>query len=985
MIVTHNVTIDLADLGSYPQIDAMQDDQYTRDLAISLLSGEEEWPIPEDASVVIRYCKSDGVGGEYDTLPDGTRAWSLSGNVLTLALAPQVLTVPGTVLLSATLIREAEVLSIFSVHIHVRHRVRGIFGESRTYYNVVGFLPGPANGQVGQYLRISQVDETGKVVEVEGANGTGGTPGATSSLEPGEGDLPRVYFTGTLPTSKSDGDLQLTMRYISKTADFQYPVTLKVQGSSSVNYPKKNFTLKPYKDDAYESKQKLAFKNWPAMNKFVLKAHWMDHSHVRNVGCAKIWGNIMKSRTDFASLPEELRSSPNLGATDGFTVKVYANGVYQGLYEWIVAKDKLFGQDSDNASHSILGSEWNNQPTCAFATTSPTINGNWSEELQDEMTSDTRTSMENWIKFVAGSSDEEFAADAETYFDVQSVIDADIFDRIFCTVDNLCRNQIVYKYADKWYVGKWDLDAVMGLPPLPGQSFFSYDTEYQTGYVAYRDYKITNMLYQRVENLFRDRFLARYNQLRAGVLSAGSMIEVFERLTDVIKTYDGLLEEDYAPTTGGGKFTAIPYVSQNNLQQIRNFLAQRTEYMDAVIGGMGENVPCTGITLSSSGLAFYGEDSQTLTATVTPDGCTDPVTWESSNTSVAMVEDGVVTAVANGTATITARCGSYSAACSVEVDGMSESAPCTGITLNQTKLTFTEEGTQTLTASVNPVECTDQLVWQSSDTGVVTVKDGVVTALRNGTAKITVVCGSYSATCEVSVSGITPYVRSFEESSWTNGYINDSGQYVQKDQNLGDMNMSDYIQIQPSSEVYTVSKVESTVHYLRISYYDSELNWIENKYSPQPGTLMVQAAPDNAACYVISCKANGNKNAVTVTTTEYAYPESNFLSGLTWTAGTIIMVNGNIANDSGVVYSSAFDISGLAGADIRLSADISLADGLRIGFWNEQGTYISGAYDDAAVHCLIPEAAVTAKIAMPDTATCRIMLGSQVIGEAAAQ
>ena len=64
------------------------------------------------------------------------------------------------------------------------------------------------------------------------------------------------------------------------------------------------------------------------MNKFVLKAHWIDHSHVRNVGTAKIWGKIVKSRSDYDSLPEELRNAPNNGATDGFTVKVFCNGVY---------------------------------------------------------------------------------------------------------------------------------------------------------------------------------------------------------------------------------------------------------------------------------------------------------------------------------------------------------------------------------------------------------------------------------------------------------------------------------------------------------------------------------------------------------------------------------------------------------------------------------------------------------------------------------
>lgn len=517
-------------------------------------------------------------------------------------------------------------------------------------------------------LTWESLDKRVAALEASGGNASGAT------TEPAEDDIPKVYFTGTLPTSKDNGDMQLSMRYISKTADFTYPVTLKVQGSSSTSYPKKNFTLKPYEDSTYESKKELAFKNWGAMNKFVLKAHWIDHSHVRNVGTAKIWGKVVEARADYASLPEELRNSPNNGATDGFTVKVFANGVYQGLYEWIVPKDKLFGQDSDVSTHSILNSELNNQPTCAFNTTSPTISGNWSEELQDTMSADISTSFANLIKFVAGSTDEEFVANAENYFDVQSVIDYDIFARVFCIVDNLCRNQIFFTYdGKKWYEGVWDVDAILGLPPTV-RGFFAYDTEFQSGYIAYKDYGMTNLLYHRVETLFAERFKARYAELRADVLSVESIIDVYERLTDTIKTHDGLLEEDYASTTGGGAFTGIPYKTENSIQQIRNFVAQRLPYMDeevAALGAEDESIPCTGITLSASELTFTANGSQTLVVTVEPQNTTDSVIWVSNDTGVATVDDGVVTAISNGEATITARCGEHSATCTVKVSGIS--------------------------------------------------------------------------------------------------------------------------------------------------------------------------------------------------------------------------------------------------------------------------------------------------------------------------
>lgn len=78
-----------------------------------------------------------------------------------------------------------------------------------------------------------------------------------------------------------------------------------------------------------------------------------------------------------------------------------------------------------------------------------------------------------------------------------------------------------------------------------------------------------------------------------------------------------------------------------------------------------QEIPCTGITLNKSSASIG--DTETLVATVTPGNTTDSITWGSSDTDVATVVNGVVTAVSNGTTIITATCGSYSATCNVTV------------------------------------------------------------------------------------------------------------------------------------------------------------------------------------------------------------------------------------------------------------------------------------------------------------------------------
>ena len=159
------------------------------------------------------------------------------------------------------------------------------------------------------------------------------------------------------------------------------------------------------------------------------------------------------------------------------------------------------------------------------------------------------------------------------------------------------------------------------------------------------------------------------------------------------------------------------------------------------------SVPATGISLSQTSLSLTKGNTATLTATVTPSGSTDSVTWTSSNTSVATVSNGVVTAVGNGSATITAKAGSKSATCSVTV-----TTPATGISLSQTSLSLTKGNTATLTATVTPSGSTDSVTWTSSNTAVATVSNGVVTAVGNGSATLTAKAGSKSATCSVTVT-----------------------------------------------------------------------------------------------------------------------------------------------------------------------------------------------------------------------------------------
>lgn len=104
-----------------------------------------------------------------------------------------------------------------------------------------------------------------------------------------------------------------------------------------------------------------------------------------------------------------------------------------------------------------------------------------------------------------------------------------------------------------------------------------------------------------------------------------------------------------------------------------NFFDTSYNNIDIEYSNPGSNVtitiPSTGITLNKTKLSLEKGKSETLTATVTPENSTDTITWESSDKTKATVDNnGKVTAIAEGTATITAKTTSGKAAkCTVTV------------------------------------------------------------------------------------------------------------------------------------------------------------------------------------------------------------------------------------------------------------------------------------------------------------------------------
>ena len=184
------------------------------------------------------------------------------------------------------------------------------------------------------------------------------------------------------------------------------------------------------------------------------------------------------------------------------------------------------------------------------------------------------------------------------------------------------------------------------------------------------------------------------------------------------------------------------------------------------------------ISLNKSNITLSKGTSETLKATINPSDTTDDKTlkWTSSNPNIATVDNtGKVTAVGGGTATITVKSqNGKEASCEVKVTSKIES-----ISLNKSNITLSKGTSETLKATINPSDATDDktLTWKSEDENIAKVDgNGKVTGVGTGTTNITVITSNgKSAACKVTVVRQTPsvnYSTHVQDIGWQ-GYVKD--------------------------------------------------------------------------------------------------------------------------------------------------------------------------------------------------------------------
>lgn len=416
---------------------------------------------------------------------------------------------------------------------------------------------------------------------------------SATSFKPEKYGIPVLYLWGNNILSLKDKSK--TLKNEVKYSFPAYRVSgivekFKVQGASSANSPKKNYTLNLDKD--FE-----AFRNYGKNHKYVIKANYAEPSQALNVVGARLWGSIRNTHKSadtgilnvngdllvdssgnriIAETDPQLSIGSNYGAVDGFPIAVYINDQYWGLYTFNIPKDDWMAKmpKQSEERYAIVDAIWD--PQGAFK---QETNFKDQMELQFCSTKDSQWAMDSinsLIRAVMATYDTEdaFNAAVSPLLDLDSAIDYYIYSVLVDNDDGIFRNYLLQTFGNgKWYFAAYDLDTTFGRTPdfwdhMPAKS----DTDdWRDHGVTFENITDSNRLFYQLWKFYKDEILKRTKALVDGVMSDSAVDTAFVDFARhiPIKAYDA--ELDVWPYT--------PNTSVDNVNRIGRWYMQRFAWL----------------------------------------------------------------------------------------------------------------------------------------------------------------------------------------------------------------------------------------------------------------------------------------------------------------------------------------------------------------------------------------------------------------------
>lgn len=450
----------------------------------------------------------------------------------------------------------------------------------------------------GLVLGLSQLDGFNPK---SSTNGGGGSSAAVQSngfvLFKTPSTVLRINIEADAPLPTSKGTVINTKVSMNvEGSSFDGYGTLEVQGSSSVAFPKKNWTLGFFTDEAREEAVKVKLGHMMPHDELVFKANFVDNTHCRNIGVNRIWDQMQMSRTgypkrepDFVNMINNdltvenyngLKYQPTgaLGHVDGFPCVMYINGDFYGIGTINIGKKRdNYNLKKDDQKHIQFepegGINLNNMPVDptdgSFDLRRPATWGSAAQASYDRLSAFFKLSVADMV-----------TAGIDNYLNRAQMIDYIILLQVCDLFDHLHKNTMFTTWDGKvWNLLPYDLDNCFGLY-FTGQYFNP-----STG-VAYRPPinlpipplgQVPNSSWgvaSRLRAVYGTDVDKRYKFLRdSGIISNDNFMKIFEGIVRFFPKE--LLEAEDEKWNTGSTSINESLLQTGSLYQINQWLTER--------------------------------------------------------------------------------------------------------------------------------------------------------------------------------------------------------------------------------------------------------------------------------------------------------------------------------------------------------------------------------------------------------------------------
>ena len=357
-------------------------------------------------------------------------------------------------------------------------------------------------------------------------------------------------------------------------------VGIKYQGSSTLQWRKRNFRFTFYNNNKYEKKYKIKIGEFVRLNGFNLKANWTDNTKIKELFMNILFMAIWENRGKCTSYPWDGDGAPYNSATGmikGFPIEINVGGTFYGLDVFSLKKDGknyLLDKDEDG----MIEGGTRNDVGC-WKTAAPI---DWEDELNDEkgwvidnQTQSNYDALTNFFAFINGTLKEggttvpfNKSTMPERMY-MPAWIDYLICLQVFLMLDNTCRNVMLYTSSDKkkFYPFFYDLDTSMKYDnPTMDIMIPNGSPDWQEGGC----YAYDLSLWEHIKEEWWDEIVNRYHELRHDILSDEYIKAVYEKILNNIP------DEEYSKESQRWGL----HVSKQNFYDTINQLKVRFNWLD---------------------------------------------------------------------------------------------------------------------------------------------------------------------------------------------------------------------------------------------------------------------------------------------------------------------------------------------------------------------------------------------------------------------